>query len=308
MKVLLFGKNGQLGWELQRCLACLGEVTALDYPEIDLSRPGQGAQAIEGSHPDVVVNAAAYTAVDKAESEVEKAYAVNQAAPAEMAQALRKNDALFIHYSTDYVFDGQKTEPYRESDAPNPISIYGKSKLAGEQAVQDIGGNYLILRTAWVYSLRGETFVNKILGWAHKNTTLQVVDDQVSNPTWARLLAEITAQILAGFKHKGSLDLGALKGIYHLAGAGYASRYEWALEILKCLPAGYPLAARKVLPAKSTDFPTPAVRPSFSALNCERFEQTFGLNLPHWKIALQFAMEDLRFGSPSLRYPCSNGN
>ncbi len=293
MKILLFGKNGQLGWELHRTLACLGEVIGVDFPEIDLTQPGQALQVIARYKPDVVVNAAAYTAVDQAEHDVEKAYVLNQNAPAEMAQAAREIDAAIIHYSTDYIFDGTKGKPYREQDKPNPINTYGKSKLAGEQAVQEAGGRYWIFRTAWVYSLRGETFVNKTLGWARKNTSLRIVDDQVSNPTWARMLAEVTAQALVKLSAKSRPDFGGSAGIYHLAGAGYASRYAWAREILERVPADYGLLAREIFPAKSADFPTPALRPPFSALDCNHFESTFELRLPDWKIALGLALEEL---------------
>lgn len=294
MRILLFGKNGQLGWELQRTLACLGQITAVDFPDVDLSKKEQANKIIERYQPQIIINAAAYTAVDEAERDVDKAFAVNQAAPAAMAMAAKETGAAFIHYSTDYVFDGAKQEPYREDEPANPINIYGKSKLAGEEAVQDTGGDYLIFRTAWVYSLRGETFINKMLGWARKNAELRVVDDQVSNPTWARLLAEITAQVLVKLHIEKGADIGPRKGLYHLAGAGYASRYEWARQIIDLLPPHYPIAARKVVPAKSADFPTPAQRPPFSALDCGRFAETFGLALPHWRSALKLALDELR--------------
>ena len=197
MKIALLGKNGQLGWELQRTLAPLGEVIALDCPEIDLVQTEQACQTIRGLQPEVIVNATAYTAVDRAESEANLAMTINGFAPGKLAQTAVELGAALIHFSTDYVFDGQKGSPYLESDPPNPLSVYGNSKLAGEQAVIDVDGVYLILRTSWVYSLRRDSFVTKVLGWARQNRTLRVVTDQVSNPTWARMLAETTALLLA---------------------------------------------------------------------------------------------------------------
>jgi dTDP-4-dehydrorhamnose reductase len=241
---------------------------------------------VQEYHPDVIVNATAYTAVDKAESERELAAAVNGAGPGVLAEAARKLDAVLIHYSTDYVFDGAKGSPYLETDLPHPVNVYGQSKLEGEQAIQSASGNFLIFRTAWVYSLRRESFVTKVLGWARKNETLRVVDDQVSNPTWARMLAEITAQILA----RGAGYLRERTGLFHLAGGGHASRYAWTQEILRLDPARQEQKVKQILPAKSSDFPTAAQRPLFSALECRRFEQTFDLALPAWQAALELAL------------------
>lgn len=291
MRILLLGKVGQLGWELQRTLAPLGDVMALDYPEIDLARPRQSGEILSGFRPTVVVNATAYTAVDRAEAERDLAMAVNGQAPGELAEAARRLGAALIHYSTDYVFDGTKDEPYIEADTPNPLNVYGHSKLAGEQAIQQVGGAYLILRTSWVYSLRRENFVTKVLAWSRQRQTLRIVKDQISNPTWCRMLAEVTAQLLA--MGKGDLPdwLSEQAGLYHLAGSGHASRYEWAQAILRLDPRREEQISQEVQPALSVDFPSPAQRPVNSALNCTLFTQTFGLALPGWEDALLLALE-----------------
>ncbi len=285
-RILLIGKNGQLGWELQRTLATLGEITALDCPEIDFAHPETVVDCIHQTKPAVIVNAAAYTAVDKAESEPELAEAINATGPGVLAEEARKLHALLIHYSTDYVFDGKKGEPYIEADLPNPLNVYGSSKLHGEQAIQQIGGTYLILRTSWVYSLRKGGFVNKVLEWARLQDTLRMVDDQVSNPTWCRMLAEMTAQVLA----RGNDYIDEHTGLYHLAGSGFASRYEWAIKILELDPHQEEQVCKEILPALTSEFPTPAERPLFSALDCAHFQATFGLKLPDWGSALQLAL------------------
>ncbi len=286
MKLILLGDKGQLGWELQRTLQPLGVVNACDFPEVNLADSASIRNMVRDCHPDVIVNATAYTAVDKAESEPELAEAINGTGPGLLAEEARKLNAVLIHYSTDYVFDGTKGAPYSEADLPHPVNVYGKSKLAGEQAIQSVGGDYLIFRTAWVYSLRRDSFVSKVLGWARNNEVLRVVDDQVSNPTWARMLAEATAQVLA----RGHGYLRERTGLYHLAGDGYASRYAWAREILRLDPAQPEQKVKQLLPARSSDFSTPAQRPLFSALECRKFKQTFDLCLPVWDKALELAL------------------
>ncbi len=286
MKILLLGKNGQLGWELARCLPPLGEVVALDYPEINLAVPDSIRDIIRGVQPQLIVNATAYTAVDQAESQWDLSYAINGSAPGVLAEEARSLGAALIHYSTDYVFDGAKGQPYCESDAPAPLNVYGKSKLSGEQAIEAVGGACLILRTAWVYSLRGDSFVRKVLQWARQTETLRIVEDQVSNPTWARMLAEITAMLLA----RGLDGVREHAGLYHLAGGGHASRLEWAREILRLDVKRDEQSLKEVVPALTSDFPTPARRPLFSALDCSLFEETFGIALPPWQAALQLAM------------------
>ncbi len=287
MRILLLGNTGQLGWELQRCLPTLGDVRGLDYPEIDLANLETLPRIIRESQPEVIVNATAYTAVDLAESKSDLAYAINAKAAAILAEESKKLDAALIHYSTDYVFDGSKGSAYVEGDVTNPLNVYGASKLAGEQAIQSVGGTHLIFRTAWVYSLRRDSFVTKSLQWARQNETLRLVNDQISNPTWARMLAEVTAQILA----RGVVHIRERAGLYHLAGDGFASRLEWARLVLELDPNRHEQKVREIHPAPTSDFPTPAVRPLFSALNCDRFASTFGLRLPDWKTALRMAME-----------------
>jgi len=289
MRILLIGKNGQLGWELQRCLSPLGELQALDYPEIDLAQPESLREVIHAARPEVIVNAAAYTAVDRAESERELAFAINATSPGVMAEEAKHLGALLIHYSTDYVFDGTKGASYVESDQPDPLNVYGQSKLAGEQALQAVDGAYLILRTAWVYSLRRDSFVTKVLGWARTQETLRVVDDQISSPTWARMLAEYTGLILA----RGLEYIQSRTGLYHLAGKGAVSRFDWARAILELDPQREQQACKALRAASTSEFPTPAQRPLFSALDCVRFEETFKLNVPEWKSGLQLAMQEL---------------
>lgn len=288
MRMLLLGKNGQLGWELQRCLQPLGEVVAVDYPQIDLRAPESLRSLIRELNPQILINATAYTAVDRAETEPDLAMQINAIAPAIMAEECLARDCALIHYSTDYVFDGTKGSPYTEEDVPHPVNHYGYSKWKGEQAIQEVGGLFLIFRTAWVYSLRGNSFVRKVLQWSRQQETLRVVDDQISNPTWARMLAEITTLLLG----KYSLDqLAERKGLYHVAGDGYCSRYEWAKAILELNPGPADQVTRQILPASSADFLTPAQRPLFSALSCERFLSAFSLRLPPWKEALKLALQ-----------------
>ena len=290
LRILLIGRSGQLGWELQRCLAPLGEVVTYDYPEIDLAKPASLPALMRGVNPQVIVNAAAYTNVDKAESEAELARQINAISPGVLAEEARRLGAAFIHYSTDYVFDGCKGAPYTESDVPHPLNVYGQTKLEGEQAVQAAGGAYLILRTSWVYSLRQGGFVTKVLQWAREQETLRVVDDQISSPTWARMLAEATALIVAQGRDDPVGYLTEKAGLYHLAGSGACSRYEWAQAILELDPKKSEQKVRQLLPAKSSEFPTPAERPLVSVLECGKFEQVFGLRLPEWRGALKLAI------------------
>ncbi|MGE5224771.1 MAG: dTDP-4-dehydrorhamnose reductase [Omnitrophica WOR_2 bacterium] len=291
MEILLIGKVGQVGWELLRTLAPLGNVTAVDYPGINLADEASTRWLVKETQPQVIVNAAAYTNVDKAESEPELAYAINGTAPGILADEARASGAALIHYSTDYVFNGELGSAYRESDPTNPINSYGKSKLAGEQAIQDAGGSYLILRTSWVYSNRQGGFVNKVLQWARQQRVLRVVTDQVSSPTWCRALAEATAQVLAMASPDPSAWIEERKGLYHLAGAGSASRWEWAKAILDFDPARQEEIMEELQPALTAEFPTPAVRPLYTPLNSELFCNTFGLRLPAWESSLRLAMD-----------------
>ena len=290
MKTILFGRNGQLGSELQRVLAPLGDVAAVDYQEIDLQNDSAVEEFIRSQSPSVIVNASAYTAVDRAEQEQELAFQVNGRAPELMANLALELKAAFIHVSTDYVFDGTLGRPYMETDRPNPLNIYGKSKLAGEQSVQRVGGAYLIFRTSWVYSMTGNSFVNKILEWARKNPNLRVVDDQVGNPTWARSLAEMIGQLLEKADDSPFDYFEKYAGVYHLAGRGYISRFDMAKEIIRLASIREPGLISSLQPARTSEFPAPAERPLFSALDCTHFESTFGLRLPEWQSALEHAM------------------
>ncbi len=292
MNLLLLGNTGQLGWELQRTLQSLGVVAAFDYPDVDLADPASIRKVVRGCRPNVIINATAYTAVDRAESEPELAEAINGRGPGVLAEEARKLNAVLIHYSTDYVFDGKKGAPYLETDLPNPLNIYGVSKLHGEQAVQQVGGAYLILRTSWVYSLRASGFVNKVLKWARQHETLRMVTDQVGNPTWCRMLAEATAQVLA----RSDYFIREHSGLYHLAGSGLASRFEWAKLILELDHHKSEQKVKQLLPALTADFPTPAQRPLFSALDCQKFTRVFDLHLPEWRAALQLALDSIYAG------------
>ena len=290
MKIVLFGKSGQLGWELERTLPGLGDVVALDHAQLDLRDLKEVQRILKELKPNLIVNASAYTEVDKAEEESELAMKINALAPGVMAEMARKQGAALIHYSTDYVFDGLTQHPHTEDDPTNPLNVYGKSKLMGEEHVIQAGDAYLILRTSWVYSLRGNSFVNKVLGWARKSSTLRIVDDQVGNPTWARMLAELTGLLLVQTRGNVYEKIREQCGIYHLAGSGYTSRYEWAKEILANDPNRSEQTVQTLEPARTIDFPTPATRPLFSALDCTRFEKTFGLRVPPWNSTLKLAM------------------
>jgi dTDP-4-dehydrorhamnose reductase len=293
MRLVLLGKNGQLGWELRRTLAPLGEVLAVDYPEIDFNDLDGLRRAVTEFGPQVIINAAAYTAVDRAEAEPEAARRTNAQAPGALARIATELGAAVIHYSTDFVFDGTLDRPYLETDPPNPLNVYAQTKLEGEQAVLDSGAAALVLRTAWMYSTRRDNYVLKVLRWARTHPTLRVVTDQVGSPTSARMLAEITAQTLARAGRDPTHYLMERRGLYHLGGDGAASRYEWAEEILHLDPRREEQTAHELLPALSADFPDPARRPLCTPLDCHKFGETFGLRLPPWREALRLVMEQL---------------
>lgn len=283
MRILLFGRNGQLGWELNRTLLTLGELIVVDYPEVDFNQPQTLPELVRRAHPDVIINAVAYTNVDKAESEPEIARRVNADSVGEIAKTARELSALLVHISTDYVFDGRKGSPYVETDQPNPLNVYGKTKLEGEQQMQLAGGAYLIFRTSWMYSNRVGGFVNKVTEWTKTKNELRIVDDQIGSPTWNRSLAELTGQMLTKWYHNSSQWEQSPLGIYHVAGAGAVSRFEWVKVILHFLGRDDIV----VTPAKTEEFPTPAERPLFSALEVEKFEKDFGLMLPDWKTSME---------------------
>lgn len=273
-KIMLLGKNGQVGWELERTLAPLGEVIALDKEDIDLANPDQIIQGIRDIKPNIIVNAAAYTAVDKAEEEPELAMLINGIAPGIIAEEAKKIGAGLIHYSTDYVFDGTKRTPYTEEDEPNPINVYGKTKLVGENAIQAVELPHLIFRTSWVYGLRGHNFLLTILRLAQEKDELRVVDDQIGSPTWCRMIAEATALILA----QGKESLYDKGGLYHLTSRGETSWYGFAREILRIKGIETPL-----LPIKSSEYKTLAERPKYSVLYNKKLFNNFSIKLNSWK-------------------------
>jgi dTDP-4-dehydrorhamnose reductase len=290
LRILILGTTGQLGWELNRTAACLGEVISYDFPVVDFTKPEQLRTAVREARPHIIFNAVAYTAVDRAEQELEMAFTVNSTSVGVLAEEARSLGAGFIHYSTDFVFDGRKGAAYTEEDLPNPLNIYGQSKLEGELAATSVGDACLIFRTSWVFSLRRDSFVTKVLEWARKHETVRVVSDQVGSPTWARMLAEIStlAVVRGGNDPIGWIQ--AKSGLYHLGGSGCASRYEWAREILALDPNKDEQIIQHLEPSSTDEFPAPAVRPTYTPLDCTKFESAFHLQLPHWKTSLALAM------------------
>lgn len=287
-KILLLGKRGQVGWELHRALAPMARVLAVDYPEIDLTDATAARRLVLEHRPAVVLNAAAYTAVDKAESDTKTAQLVNEVAPAALAEAAKQTGAWMIHYSTDYVFDGTKRAPYVESDAPNPLGVYGRTKLAGDEGVRAAGGKHLIFRLCWVYGARGQNFLLTIQRLARERETLRVVNDQLGCPTWSRWIAGATA--LALRQVLGEPDAGRFSGTYHLAASGSANWHTFASRIVEMMPAAE-RRCREVVAIPSAEYPTPARRPAYSVLDCGKLEKTFGLRLPDWAEALPLVME-----------------
>jgi dTDP-4-dehydrorhamnose reductase len=286
-RILLLGKNGQVGWELQRTLAPLGQVLAADSPEIDLTDPDGLRRTVLEHRPDVLVNAAAYTAVDRAESEFDRARAINGRAPGVLAEAARKIGAWLVHYSTDYVFDGTKTEPYLESDTPHPVNAYGRSKLEGDQAVAVADGKHLIFRLCWVYSDRGHNFMLTIQRLAREGKPLRVVSDQLGSPTWSRLIAEVTAQALQ--RVLVTPDAAGWSGTYHLAAGGITSWHGFASRIVEWMPETERRIAT-VLPISTSEYSTPAKRPAYSVLGCDKLKRAFGLQLPDWEEGLRLVL------------------
>ena len=288
MKILLTGCAGQLGRELKRSLACLGEVVACDRRQLDLAQPEALRTMVRTTTPTVIVNAAAYTAVDKAESEPVVAAAINTIAPGILAEEAKRLGALLIHYSTDYVFDGNKATAYTEDDCPAPLSAYGRSKLGGEQAITATGGRHLIFRTSWVYGLHGANFMKTMLRLGRERDELRVVGDQIGAPTWTRHLADATALIL-------SRD-DAPDGLFHLAAEGVTSWHGYAEAIfVEAQSAGLMEKIPVVHRITSADYPLPAPRPTNSRLDCSRFTRDFGLALPDWRSGLADCLADSRF-------------
>jgi dTDP-4-dehydrorhamnose reductase len=291
MRILLTGVNGQLGYELRRTLLPLGEVIACDRVALDLANPATVRKVVRETRPRLIVNAAAYTAVDQAESEPELALAINATAPGLLAEEAKRVGASIVHYSTDYVFDGEKSAPYVEEDLPAPLNVYGRSKLAGEQAVIAAGVPYLIFRTSWLYGMRGRNFMLTIRRLAAERQVLRVVHDQRGAPTWSRPVAEATALAIA----RCGLEFGSAAGVYHLSCAGKASWYDFAARIVHS--GGSPHSAKvlaRVEPISSDDYAAPARRPLNSLLSCARARQALGVELPAWDDALALCLEDER--------------
>jgi dTDP-4-dehydrorhamnose reductase len=283
--ILLIGKQGQIAWELQVTLATLGNVTVLGSQELDLNNPDQIVDRVRSIQPQIIVNAAAYTAVDKAESEPELCMSINANAPRVLAELARQSQALLVHYSTDYVFDGQKTSPYVETDPTNPLGVYGASKLAGERAIIQVDCPHLILRTTWVYGNRGKNFLLTILRLAAEKSELKIVADQIGAPTWSRSIAEATSQIVAQC-HR---DRSSIKGLYNLSAAGSTSWHGFASEIVSQYRSLYPerhLAIQNIVPIPASEYPTPAQRPANSRLDNSKILQDFGVILPDWNSSL----------------------
>jgi len=285
VKILLFGKNGQVGWELQRSLSSVGELVALDTddqtPCGDFTRLEDIIQTIHSVSPDIIVNAAAYTAVDKAESESALAHTINTQAPKILAQESLKIGAWLVHYSTDYVFDGNGTKPWKETDPTAPINIYGSTKLEGEKAVINSGCKHLIFRTSWIYSARGENFIKTMIRLAQSRDHLSVIDDQIGAPTGAELLADVTAHSICT-----ALRQPQVSGLYHLAAKGEISWYGYANFVLdKARQSGIKLQvqAENIRPVTTDVFPQTARRPGNSRLNTKKIEHTFDLTLPLWQ-------------------------
>ncbi len=293
-RLLLLGGNGQVGTELRRALAPLGEVTvstrtgklgdAIDCEAADLDQPDSLAALIDRTAPDIVVNAAAYTAVDRAQGERDAAFRANALAPARIAEACAARNALLVHFSTDYVFDGQGTRPYREDDPAAPLGVYGESKLAGEQAISASGARHMILRTAWVYAAHGHNFLRTMLRLAGEREELRVVADQMGAPTPAALIANVTARLLAGQP--------AASGTWHLTASGETSWCGFAKAIFDGADVrGLTQRHPRVVPIPTADYPTPAARPAYSVLDCSKLQDDFGIQLPSWQEGLERTLD-----------------
>ena len=294
MKLLLLGKGGQVGWELQRSLAPLGELVALDFDSAELhadfSRPDELAGTVRKVRPDVIVNAAAHTAVDKAESEPELARKLNAISPGVVAAAAHEIGALMVHYSTDYVFDGSGSRPWREDDATGPLSVYGQTKLEGEQLVASNCTKHLIFRSSWVYAARGGNFAKTMLRLAKERDRLTVIEDQFGAPTGAELLADVTAHAI-----RDVLREPGKAGLYHLVAGGETTWHGYACFVLEqARAAGVDLKAapEAVDPVPTSAFPTPARRPHNSRLNTAKLQQAFGITLPHWQAGVARMLQE----------------
>jgi dTDP-4-dehydrorhamnose reductase len=282
--ILILGANGQVGTELQRSFADAGEVTAWDHRTADLSRPEELRPLVAQLRPTVILNAAAYTAVDRAESEPELAMTINAAAPRVLAEEAAKIDALLVHYSTDYIFDGSKKTPWREDDPANPLNVYGRTKLAGEQAIKNVDGRYLIFRTGWVYGPHGHNFLKTMLRLGSERDELKIVDDQFGAPTSSAAIADATRAIL---------DKEADHGVYHMTCGGATTWCRFAQEIFDQYQQQNEKKLARVIPIPSSEYPTPAKRPANSVLSNEKLWSSFEVALPDWQSALNVTMKKI---------------
>ncbi len=290
MKVLLFGANGQLGYELRHLLASRVELSAPAREDSDFRRIDELGDLVRSVRPSVIVNAVAYNEVDGAESDPAGAMQVNANAVRALGAEAKRTGAALIHYSTDFVFDGEKTTPYTEDDETNPLGAYGASKRAGELALEEIEAPAIILRTAWVYSLRRKSFVSAMLKWARQRPELRVVSDQVGSPTWCRDLAEASVELIGRLGDEPGVSAREHRGIYHLAGSGQCSRHQLVEAMLKSHPADGSLVCKDVIPTTSDEFPAPAKRPKFAPLDCSRIDERLGIRLRPWQEGLSDAL------------------
>lgn len=301
-RILLIGRNGQVGTDLAARLPRLGELVALNRQELDLTKFNDIRRTIQEVRPQWIVNAAAYTAVEQAESDGDIAQTVNEQAPAVIAEEAKKIRATLVHYSTDYVFDGSKKSPYEETDTPNPINVYGKTKLGGERAIQESGALHLIFRTEWVYATQGRNFLLTILRLATQKQELRIVSDQIGSPTTSREIAAATVRVISQLinREEGVRTLTTSGGIYHITAEGETSWYEFTKAILeeassetqnlpwvKTATKGMPLLTKRVLPISTAEYPTTAHRPAYSVLSTRRLHDRFGIRLPSWRAQLR---------------------
>ena len=293
MRILLFGAHGQVGWELARSLQPLGQVVVPPRASYDFADVATIARLVSAAEPDVIVNAAAYTAVDQAEKEADSAFTANATAPEALASSARACGALFVHYSTDYVFDGTSHRPYREDDAVNPLQVYGRSKLAGEEAIRASASDHLILRTSWVYGARGKNFLRTILRLAGEREELRIVGDQTGAPTAARWIADATASIVSKTQEERRRSV-FRSDTLNLTAAGETSWHGFAQAIVRgAKQRGAELKCERVVPITTADYPTPATRPPYSVLGGERVTERYGLHRPDWQSSLELCLDDL---------------
>jgi dTDP-4-dehydrorhamnose reductase len=296
-RILILGSNGQVGVELQRSFAEVGEIAAPGRDSVDLAHPEQLRAIVRSATPDIILNAAAYTAVDRAESEPDLARSINAVAPGVLAEEALRLSALLIHYSTDYVFDGSKTGSWLETDATNPLNVYGATKLAGEQAIQQVGGRFLIFRTSWVYGPHGKNFLFTMLRLGRARERLSIVDDQIGAPTTSSELAEATRDIVMSVLREDADSMARWSGVYHMTCGGSVSWCGFARAIFE--RAGVMLDGKKpeVAPISSHEYPTPAKRPRNSIMSNEKLNARFGISLAPWESALDHTMKRLRLNS-----------